>query len=116
MKTSTTNKKQRAEEKVKELKAFYNHLGVYLTVNTFITAVQVFGHMSDGASFSEALFNFGTFAVWFFWGIGLVGHALKTFSYNPFFGKDWEKRQIEKYMDEQRTEVEKYKELGDGRY
>lgn len=109
METNTISKRARAQERLKELKGFYTHLAVYLAVNTFITIVSVSGHMSSGDAFYDAFFNFGTFSVWFFWGIGLAGHAVKVFSFNPFFGKDWEKRQIEKYMDEERTEVEKYK-------
>lgn len=99
METNAIHKRQRAEERLKELKPFYNHFGVYLAVNTFITFAKVFGQMNSGATFSETFLDFGTFAVWFFWGIGLAGHAIKVFSYNPFFGKDWEKRQIEKYID-----------------
>lgn len=109
METNTINKKQRAEERLKDLKAFYTHATVYLLVNTFITIVQVSERMNSGATFSEAFLHLGTFAVWFFWGIGLASHAVKTFSLNPFFGKDWEKRQIEKYMNEEKNEVEKYK-------
>ncbi len=115
MESSTTNKKQRAEGHVKQLKGFYTHLTIYLAVNTLITIIKMFGHMSNGATLFEALWNFETFIVWFFWGIGLAAHAVKVFSFNPFFGKDWEKRQLEKYMDQERTEVEKYKEQGDGR-
>lgn len=110
METSITNKRERAQIRLKELKEFYTHLIVYIAVNTFITTVQVSNHMNNGATFFEAFLDFGTFAVWLFWGIGLASHAVKIFSLNPFFGKDWEKRQIEKYMDEERTEAEKYKQ------
>lgn len=115
METSTRTKRVRAEERLKELKTFYSHLGVYLTVNILITVAQVWIQMNNGATFSEAILNFGTFSIWFFWGIGLAGHAIKVFSFNPFFSKDWENRQIEKYMDEERTEAEKYKQLDNGR-
>ncbi|WP_251795844.1 MULTISPECIES: 2TM domain-containing protein [unclassified Arenibacter] len=53
--------------------------------------------------------HFGTFTVWLFWGIGLLFHGLKVFSYNPFFNKDWEEKHIRKYMEEEKREVEKYK-------
>ncbi len=115
METNTRNKKQRAEERLKALKAFYTHLTIYLLVNTFITLVKMYHHMNNGATIFEAIWNFETFVVWFFWGIGLAGHAVKVFSFNPFFSKDWEKRQIEKYMNEELTEAEKYKKLGDDR-
>jgi hypothetical protein len=36
-------------------------------------------------------------------------HGLKVFSYNPFFNKEWEERQIRKYMEREKREAEKYK-------
>ena len=36
-------------------------------------------------------------------------HAVKTFDYNPFFGKDWEAKQIQKYMEEDKKEMDKYR-------
>jgi hypothetical protein len=44
-----------------------------------------------------------------FWGIGLLFHAFHTFKLNPLFGEKWEKRQIQKYMDKDREESEKYR-------
>jgi len=37
----------------------------------------------------------------FGWGIGIISHAIGTFSLNPFFGKDWEKRKIKEYMEKE---------------
>ena len=65
--------------------------------------------MGNGESLGEAIWDFGTFAVWLFWGIGLLFHAIKIFSLNPFFNKDWEQRQIRKYMEKEKKEIEKYK-------
>jgi hypothetical protein len=64
--------------------------------------------MNSGDSFLEVL-DFGSFAVWFFWGIGLFFHGMKVFSLNPIFSKSWENRQIEKYMEQDRREAEKFK-------
>ena len=109
METNTINNRARAKERLKELKGFYSHLGFYVVINIFLTVAIVSGEMDSATSFFDAFFNFGTFAIWFFWGIGLVGHAIKVFSFNPFFGKGWEERQIEKYMEEERIEANKYK-------
>ncbi len=111
METSHIDKKTRAKQRVEELKGFYWHLAVYLIVNSFITISKIIRNTFNGESFGEAFWDFGTFAVWFFWGIGLAFHAVKVFNINPFFGKDWEKRQIQKYMDESREEAEKYKRI-----
>lgn len=44
----------------------------------------------------------------FGWGIGIFFHALNTFKWNPFFGKDWEKRKIEELLEKDK-EQEKWK-------
>ena len=103
------NKLERAKKRVDELKGFYVHLTIYLAVTTLITIVKIVGNMGNGESLGEAIWDFGTFAVWLFWGIGLLFHAIKIFSLNPFFNKDWEQRQIRKYMEKEKKEIEKYK-------
>ena len=109
MNNNNRDKLEKAKKRVKELKGFYTHLTIYILVNTFISTMKIIRNMGEGESFNDAFWDFGTFAVWFFWGIGLFFHGLKVFSYNPFFGKDWEKKQIQKYMDKDKTESEKYR-------
>ena len=103
------DKFDRAKKRVEDVKGFYYHLASYLGVNIFITTMKIIRDLDNGASFGEALFDFGTFAVWFFWGIGLLFHGAKVFSLNPIFGKDWEERQIQKYIERDKRESEKYK-------
>jgi len=103
------DKKARAKKRVEELKGFYIHLMVYVFVNIMISVVVSTSLMYNGYSFLEAISNFGVFSTWLFWGIGVFFHALKVFSYNPFFNKDWEERQIQKYMEEEEKQSEKYK-------
>jgi len=109
MNDNNKNKLKRAKKRVEELKGFYTHLTIYIAVNTFISTMKIVRGMGDGESFNEAFLDFGTFAVWFFWGIGLFFHGVKVFSYNPIFGKNWEERQIQKYMDKDKDEAEKYR-------
>ncbi len=101
-------KMMRAKKRVEDLKGFYWHLVSYLFVNIMISTVIIVKSLGDGASFIDALFNFGTFAVWFFWGIGVFFHGAHVFSVPSLFGKNWEKRQIQKYIDRERQEVSKY--------
>lgn len=103
------NKLERAKKQVAELKGFYVHLVVYLAVNVFVTVAKILENLGNGESFLKAFWDFGTLAVWLFWGIGLLFHGLKVFSYNPFFNKEWEERQIRKYMEKEKRESEKYK-------
>lgn len=104
-----TNKKERAKKRVEELKGFYIHLMVYIFVNIMISTVIVVSHMYEGDNLIEAFFDFGTWSTWLFWGIGIFFHGFKVFSYNPFFNKEWEERQMQKYLEEDRNEAEKYR-------
>ena len=103
------SKLKRAKKRVEELKGFYWHLAAYIGVNSFITISKIVRNISNGESLLEALWDSGTFVIWFFWGIGLAFHAMKVFSVNPIFGKDWEKRQIHKFMEEESREIDKYR-------
>jgi hypothetical protein len=109
MDNNNRKKLDRAKKRVEKIKGFYIHLAVYILVNTFISTMKVIRDMGDGESFNDAFWDFGTFAVWFFWGIGLFSHGLNVFSYNLIFGKDWEEKQIQKYMDKDKKEAEKYR-------
>jgi hypothetical protein len=90
----------RAKKRVKAIKGFYIHLIVYILVNIFISGIIIFGLMKSGYSFKEAFSHFGVYSTWFFWGIGMFFHWLGVFGSTAFFGKNWEKKQLEKYMDD----------------
>ncbi|WP_350288102.1 2TM domain-containing protein [uncultured Croceitalea sp.] len=86
------NKYIRARERVEELKKFYGHVTSYVLV---IGGLAALNYWTDGWRY-----------MWFLWaalgwGIGLIAHAIGTFGLNPFFGKDWEKRKIQEYMEKQ---------------
>lgn len=104
-----TDKMIRAKKRVDELKGFYIHAVVYVLVNIFISTVTVWARVAGGESFMEAFFSFASFSTAIFWGIGLAFHAAKIYNFGPFFSRDWEERQIKKYMEEDKKEVEKYK-------
>lgn len=99
------DKLKRAKKRVDELKGFYIHLAVYVAVNAFILINIAVRSVGD----SDTFWHFGTFVTPVFWGIGLLFHAMHTFRLNPILGKDWEQRQIQKYMDEDKKEAEKYR-------
>lgn len=105
MENYNEDKLKRAKKRLEEIKGFYIHLAVYLAVNAFIMINIALRSYNDSDSFWE----FGTFVTPVFWGIGLLFHAIHTFNLNPFFGKDWEKKQIQKYMDEDKREADKYR-------
>ena len=104
------NKKYlQAKKRVDELKGFYWHLAIYLIVNIFITINKVLRNYYNGETLSEAFWDFGTFAVWIFWGIGVVFHAFNVFGYPLILGKNWEERKIKKIMEEDENQFKKLK-------
>lgn len=100
----------RAKNKVKNLKGFYWHLAVYLVINSFITVNKIIRNVfENGETYSEAFWDFGTFAVWIFWGIGLVFHGMNVFGFPSLFGKDWEERKIKKIMEKDMNQYNSFK-------
>ena len=98
-------KLNRAKKRVEELKGFYIHLSVYLVINAFIMVNILIRSWDDGDTF----WQFGTFFTPFFWGIGLAFHGAKVFNYNPILGKNWEERQIRKYIEKDKRDASKFK-------
>lgn len=86
-----------AKKKVKRKKAFFNHLVVYLVVNTVFSLVTLFSGEP-----------FGWFPIWGFWGIGLAIHYVKIFGIpgTGILTSEWEEREIEKEMGRSRPRME----------
>ena len=99
----------KARVRVSKLKGFYTHLMVYLLINTALLVLKIAGNSYYGENFMGPLWHFSTFATWLFWGIGLFFHGLKVFSKDASFVKNWEERQIQKYMERDKEDVKKYK-------
>jgi hypothetical protein len=81
----------RAQKKVKKIVGFYWHLASYVIINIFL----IFMISRANANF----WSFGTFSTAIFWGIGLFFHFIGTFGPDFLFGKNWEQRKIQEYMD-----------------
>ncbi len=94
------NKYGRAKRRVDEIKGFYIHLMVYAVINAFI--------LVNIALQSNEFWQWPHFFTLFFWGFGLLVHATITFRFNPLFGKNWEEKQIQKYIDKDKEEANKY--------
>jgi hypothetical protein len=83
------NKYRAAKSRVQQLRAFYVHLTTYIVVNAFLIILNL---LTDPHQ------------LWFYWvtlgwGVGLVAHGLQTFGSFTIFGRDWEERKIQQYMD-----------------
>ena len=90
---------QEALIRVKKIKGFYTHLVIYLVVNIMILIIN-YQDLDAGESF----FQWRSFTTAFFWGIGLLSHALSTFMPNWIFGKNWENRKIKEFMENEKSE------------
>ena len=82
----------RARKHVEELKGFYYSLISYCLVIPFLIFINY------RTSWGFQWFWFPMFG----WGIGLAIHAFRVFVNDAAFGRDWEKRKIEKYMREEK--------------
>lgn len=98
----------RAKKRVDSLKGFYGHFASYVIVNTFISILKISSDLSEGKTFSESFFEFGTFAVWLFWGIGIFFHAFGLFGKQYLFGEKWEDKKIAKFMKEAEKQESKW--------
>ena len=84
----------KARKRVEEIKGFYGNLIAYVVVNIGLMVLNLL--TSPGY-------------LWFFWpmlgwGIGVLFHGMKVFNYMPFFGKDWEEKKIQEFMEKEKRE------------
>lgn len=102
---SNNIKLRNARKKIEAIKGFYTHLLVYVLVNgaLFIVRGQVlefFQNQSSDKNFIDWI-DWNILIVPIFWGIGLLFHAAKVFQYKLPFIKNWEERQLKKFMKEE---------------
>jgi hypothetical protein len=80
-----------AEKRVKEIKEFYEHLTVYILVNPIVIVVNLMTS-PEYLYFIWSLLG---------WGVAVVLHGLKVFSFGLFFNKEWEEKQISKLLEKE---------------
>ncbi|PKG41469.1 hypothetical protein CXF67_15420 [Psychroflexus sp. MES1-P1E] len=97
MKTEASNLKYiKAKNRVEKLKGFYNHLAIYMIVNTIITGFKVSNNLDSWASFKNDLFSIEVLSVWTIWGLVLLIHFISL-----TYGHGWEERKIEELMNKE---------------
>lgn len=105
MNYSENIKLRKAQKRVEMLKGFYRHLLAYIVVNIalFIIRGKILGYFQGSATDTNFIewIDWNILIVPFFWGIGLVFHAAKVFQYKLKFIKNWEEKQLEKYIKEE---------------
>ncbi|WP_411031906.1 2TM domain-containing protein [Spongiimicrobium sp. 3-5] len=113
MENYQSEKYKKALRRVDMQKKFYKHVMVYIVINIVLVAIKiklfhgVIHENTWGEGFSDWLaWNF--LATPLFWGLGLVFHGLYVFllkgkplkEFKPKRLKEWEERQIQKYMEQ----------------
>ncbi|KQW97359.1 2TM domain-containing protein [Flavobacterium sp. Root420] len=97
-----------AYKKVKRIKGFYSHLKVYIMVNIIII-VSSLNRIYIGDHLEIRGFqNWEIYSTAFYWGIAVVIHAFTVFGPDIFFNGDWEQRKIQKYMDKEASNTNKW--------
>lgn len=86
-----------AKKRVKRLKGFYIHLTIYVLVNLLIVLINYQDLKPD-----ESYFKYENFITLFFWGIGLLAHAMIVFVPQFVLGKNWEEKKIQELMDKEK--------------
>ena len=89
---------QEAVKRVKKIKGFYTHFIVYLVINIVIIIVNI-----QDLKAGESYFKIENFFTAFFWGIGLVAHAMSTFLPTWFLGNNWEEKKIQEIMNKEES-------------
>ena len=89
---------QKAKKQVEEIKGFYSHLTFFIIFNAVIIFINL------KYSPHHLWFLWTTFS----WGIGLFFHALKVFNWFPFFGKSWEEKKMQQFIEEEKNKQNKY--------
>tara|TARA_R110002124_G_scaffold5301_1_gene33190 strand:- start:211298 stop:211597 length:300 start_codon:yes stop_codon:yes gene_type:complete len=88
--TNKDNKYFKAKARVGEIKKFYTSLMMFIIFIGFLAGLNYYTNELRYPWFLWAAFG---------WGIGLVFQAAKAFNWNPFYGKDWERRKIKEFME-----------------
>ena len=94
---------ERAQKKVKDIKGFYGHLAAYVLVILIVLSTRGRFMSIDNTIFQNSEYlnwiDWNVFGTPIIWGVFLCIHAIQVFGRNPFLGKNWEERQIRKYIE-----------------
>ena len=87
-----------ALKRVKRIKGFYTHAMVYVVINIMFVIINI-QNLEPG----ESYFQWHNFITAFFWGIGLLAHALSVFLPTMLLGSNWEERKIKELMEKEKN-------------
>jgi hypothetical protein len=100
------SKYERAQERVVQLKKFYNHAVVFVIINTLLILfrnhfrVTLISEEAFGSPDFLKWIDWNVFGTTIVWGIILAFHALRVFGNIQVLGKSWEERKLQEFMNE----------------
>ena len=80
---------RRARARIREIKIFFSSLVTYLAVNVVLFLIN----------YLTSPDRYWFYWVALIWGVFIVVKAFKVFVFGGLFGRKWEQRQIDKYME-----------------
>ncbi|WP_037349341.1 2TM domain-containing protein [Sediminibacter sp. Hel_I_10] len=89
-------KYNRAKNRVKKLRGFYNHVAIYFIINFIITGFKTYNYLDNWEMFFGRVVSIDVLSSWVVWGMMLLLHFLMV-----TYGLGWEERKIEQYMNEE---------------
>jgi len=93
-----------AYKRMRRIKRFYVHLGIYILANTFFIVAK---HYDDGPT-DPNFWRWQTFNTALFWGMCLLVHGLSVFGTEAMFSRDWEEKKIRQIMDQENEQRKKW--------
>jgi dihydrofolate reductase len=110
--TSTIDKDQlelieNAQKRIRQKKRLYIHFVVFLIGAVFLIIANTV--LGIGKDFTIAGINWFVYAI-LIWLFLFIYHFINVFITNKFMGKDWEKQQLNKLVNQQQQRINKLKE------
>lgn len=98
---------ENAQKRIRQKKRLYIHFVVFLIGAVFLILANTI--IGIGENFTIAGINWFVYAI-LIWLFLFVYHFINVFITNKFMGKDWEKQQLDKLVNQQQKRIEKLKE------
>jgi hypothetical protein len=97
-------KLERAKKRLLTLKAFYSHFVIYLVINLLVLLFFVTYRIA-GWDVLPGWIGWNIVVNLVLWGVGVFFHWVYAFRKGPKFLRNWEERQIQKYMEKQDADL-----------
>lgn len=98
---------ENAQKRIKQKKRLYIHFVIFLIGAVFLIIANTV--LGIGKDFTIAGINWFVYAI-IAWLFLFVYHFINVFITNKFMGKDWEKQQLDKLVNQQQARIDKLKQ------